>query len=143
MGVANIAQRHSNNTHHGRLAVLSLDIMDISGELQRDISHNVMKVRLDKHGKQVPNSHSAELRNDLDKMNDAKQENYCGSCYGGLEPEGGCCNTCEDVRVAYVNRGWSFSNPEAIEQVRLASIALPLCLTKLHHSAKMKAGRTS
>lgn len=98
--------------------LLSLDIMDISGELQRDISHNVLKVRLDKHGKEVPNSYSAELRNDLDKMNDAKKENYCGSCYGGLEPEGGCCNTCEDVRLAYVNRGWSFSNPEAIEQCK-------------------------
>jgi len=98
--------------------VLSLDIMDTSGELQRDISHNVMKVRLDQRGKQVPNSYSAELRNDLDKMNDAKKENYCGSCYGGLEPEGGCCNNCEDVRLAYVNRGWSFTNPEAIEQCK-------------------------
>lgn len=90
--------------------------MDISGELQRDLSHNVLKVRLDQYGVMVPNSFSAELRNDIDKMNDVEKDGYCGSCYGGLEPESGCCNTCEEVRTAYVNRGWSFSNPDAIEQ---------------------------
>lgn len=45
-----------------------------------------------------------------------------GSCYGGTPPtEGpnpGCCNTCDDVREAYVRRGWSFVNPDAVEQVR-------------------------
>jgi len=98
-------------------SVLSLDVMDISGELQRDISHNVLKTRLDSHGVMVPHFYSSELRNDLDKMNDAKKDGYCGSCYGGLEPESGCCNTCEEVRQSYVNRGWSFANPDAIEQV--------------------------
>ena len=97
--------------------VLSLDVMDISGENQRDLSHNVIKVRLDQTGAIVPNSYSADLRNDVDKMNEAKTAEYCGSCYGGLEPPSGCCNSCEDVRQAYVNRGWSFSNPDAIEQV--------------------------
>ncbi|KAG6890820.1 hypothetical protein C0995_003253 [Termitomyces sp. Mi166 len=98
--------------------LLSLDVMDISGELQRDLSHNVLKVRLDEHGAIVPNSYSAELRNDIDKMNEQKKDGYCGSCYGGLEPPSGCCQTCEDVRQAYVNRGWSFSNPDAIEQCK-------------------------
>jgi hypothetical protein len=98
--------------------VLSLDIMDISGEVQRDISHNVLKVRLDRSGKEVPGSHTADLSADVEKLSHTKKEGYCGSCYGGLEPESGCCNTCEDVRMAYVNRGWSFTNPDAIEQVR-------------------------
>ncbi|KAF9013529.1 Sec1-like protein [Cyathus striatus] len=98
--------------------LLSLDVMDISGEVQRDISHNVLKTRLNELGVLIPNSHSAELQNDLDKMNEQKKEDYCGSCYGGVEPESGCCQTCEDVRMAYVNRGWSFSNPDAIEQCK-------------------------
>jgi len=98
-------------------AVLSLDLMDISGENQRDISHNIIKVRLDQTGAIVPNSFSADLRNDVDKMNEAKTADHCGSCYGGLEPASGCCNSCEDVRQAYINRGWSFSNPDAIDQV--------------------------
>lgn len=92
--------------------------MDISGEVQRDLSHNVLKVRLEKDGKEVPNSHTAELESELQKNSEAKKDGFCGSCYGGLEPESGCCNTCEEVRMAYVNRGWSFSNPDAIDQVR-------------------------
>ena len=93
--------------------------MDISGETQRDISHNVVKTRLNSKGEVVANSQISQLGSDLDKINDVKQDNYCGSCYGGLEPEGGCCNTCESVRQAYINRGWSFMNPDAIDQVRL------------------------
>ena len=92
--------------------------MDISGEIQRDLSHNILKLRLDAHGNAVPNSHSAELTNDLEKVNKAGQKGYCGSCYGGVEPETGCCNTCDEVRQSYVNRGWSFSNPDAIDQCK-------------------------
>lgn len=101
------------------VAVLSLDIVDISGEQQRDISHNIVKTRIDDKGRPIQNSASAELRNDLDKIHESKGETYCGSCYGGVEPENGCCNTCEEVRQSYVNRGWSFANPDAVEQVRL------------------------
>ena len=43
-----------------------------------------------------------------------------GTCYGGTPPtEGpnpGCCNSCDDVREAYVRRGWSFVNPDSVEQ---------------------------
>jgi endoplasmic reticulum-Golgi intermediate compartment protein 3 len=91
--------------------------MDISGETQRDLSHNVLKTRLTPNGVPVTGSRVSDLRNEVDKMNDATKDGYCGSCYGGLEPASGCCNTCEEVRQAYVNRGWSFSNPDAIEQV--------------------------
>ena len=100
------------------VTVLSLDVMDISGETQSDITHNIHKTRLDERGVPVPNSIVKGLQNDLDKINSQRENGYCGSCYGGLEPESGCCNTCEDVRQAYVNRGWSFNNPDAIEQVR-------------------------
>jgi len=97
--------------------LLSLDVMDISGETQRDISHNILKTRLDHAGIPVTGSHSAELQNELDKMNSQKDPNYCGSCYGGTPPgEDGCCNTCDSVREAYVNKGWSFGNPDSIEQ---------------------------
>jgi hypothetical protein len=96
--------------------LLSLDVMDISGETQQDVTHNILKTRLTDAGVPVPHSHSGELRNELDKLNEQKAEGYCGSCYGGEIPEGGCCNTCDEVRQAYVNKGWSFSNPDGIEQ---------------------------
>ncbi|KAI0338990.1 Sec1-domain-containing protein [Trametopsis cervina] len=96
--------------------LLSLDVMDISGETQSDITHSIVKSRLLANGERVPGERIAELQNDIDKINEQRQNGYCGSCYGGLEPENGCCNTCEDVRQAYVNRGWSFNSPDAIEQ---------------------------
>ena len=92
--------------------------MDISGETQRDLTHNILKTRLDQSGVAIPRSHNAQLRGDADILNDAKKEGYCGSCYGGQVPEKGCCNSCDDVREAYVARGWSFSSPESIDQVR-------------------------
>jgi len=96
--------------------LLSLDVVDISGELQKEVSHNVLKSRLDSEGRPIRHAISAELKNDLEKINESRGSDYCGSCYGGVEPEGGCCQTCDDVRTAYMNRGWSFSNPEAVEQ---------------------------
>ena len=91
--------------------------MDISGETQSDITHNILKTRLTQRGRPVAGAASTELRNDIDKLNEQRQNGYCGSCYGGTEPENGCCNSCDDVRQAYVNRGWSFNNPDTIEQV--------------------------
>jgi len=98
--------------------VLSLDVMDVSGEVQRDITHQIVKVRLDENGVQVPDSHSADPRNDLDRLNEQRSADYCGSCYGGLTTRGdGCCNSCDEVRQSYINRGWSFNSPESISQV--------------------------
>ncbi|KAI0055585.1 Sec1-like protein [Artomyces pyxidatus] len=96
--------------------LLSLDVMDISGETQRDISHHVLKNRLTPEGVMVRDSQITELRNDIDKLNEQRSSGYCGSCYGGDPPESGCCNSCDSVREAYVAKGWSFGNPSAIEQ---------------------------
>jgi hypothetical protein len=97
--------------------LLSLDVMDVSGEVQRDITHQIVKVRLDQKGVQIPDSHSADPRNDLDRLNEQRSADYCGSCYGGLAvSKNGCCNNCDDVRQSYINRGWSFNAPESIAQ---------------------------
>ncbi|KAF5372295.1 hypothetical protein D9757_009617 [Collybiopsis confluens] len=100
--------------------LLSLDVMDISGETQRDISHNVLKTRLETSGKAIPGSKSADLKNDVEKYSEdqGRPSDYCGSCYGGLAPGNGCCNTCEEVRTAYINKGWTFANPDDIEQCK-------------------------
>lgn len=97
-------------------SVLSLDVMDISGEQQRDVSHNIVKKRITKNGVDVPGQRGGDLRNEIDKLAEMRGSGYCGSCYGGVEPESGCCNSCEDVRQAYSNKGWSFTNPDNVEQ---------------------------
>ncbi|KAI8453702.1 endoplasmic reticulum vesicle transporter-domain-containing protein [Phakopsora pachyrhizi] len=45
-----------------------------------------------------------------------EHQNDCGSCYGGEPGSSGCCNSCEEVRESYVRRGWSFDNPDGIDQ---------------------------
>lgn len=56
------------------------------------------------------------LRGEANRLANTHGKDYCGSCYGGEPPESGCCNTCDEVREAYVRRGWSFSDPDHIDQ---------------------------
>lgn len=105
--------------------------MDISGELQRDISHDITKTRLGSTGAVVSGSQVGELRDDLHKLNEQRSDGYCGSCYGGEAPEGGCCNSCDSVREAYTRRGWSFANPGGIDQVRLLHAGVHSCFVVL------------
>jgi len=91
-------------------AYLSVDAMDISGEHQLDVSHNVYKKRLSPEG--TPLLEAPPMKDVVIKEVKPDEE-YCGSCYGSkLE---GCCNTCESVREAYMKKGWGF-NAEGVEQ---------------------------
>ena len=92
--------------------MLSLDVMDASGEVQTDVASTMFKTRLDKDGMVID---TAELS--LGFNYDPVPENYCGPCYGGRSPrEDGCCNTCKDVRDAYQANGWAIGDYNAIEQ---------------------------
>ncbi|KAG9092386.1 hypothetical protein FRC06_000119, partial [Ceratobasidium sp. 370] len=97
--------------------LLSLDITDISGEVQQDISHNLLKTRLDAHGQTIhEKTLNFQTSNEVERTLKQRPEGYCGSCYGALPPEGACCQTCESVRQAYLDRGWSFEDPNFVEQ---------------------------
>ncbi|KAK9023540.1 hypothetical protein V6N11_003758 [Hibiscus sabdariffa] len=105
-------------------SILCLDAMDISGEQQLDVKHDIVKKRLDAHGNVI------EVRPDgigILKIEKPLQrhggrlehnETYCGSCYGAEEADDQCCNSCEDVRDAYRSKGWAFSNPDMIDQCK-------------------------
>lgn len=105
-------------------AYLSLDAMDISGEHQLDISHNILKKRLGPDG--VPLITAPPIKDDVNKkkLADGKQADapYCGSCYGAEERPNQCCNTCEEVRDTYLKKGWGLSI-EGIEQCQREGFA--------------------
>ncbi|GAA6017482.1 hypothetical protein JCM10207_008242 [Rhodosporidiobolus poonsookiae] len=101
--------------------LLSVDIMDISGEHQNDVNHDLTKTRISPEGKFVDEARKGkELTGDAERIARQKAEGYCGTCYGGTPPTDGpnpgCCNTCDEVRESYVRRGWSFVNPDSVEQ---------------------------
>jgi len=102
-------------------AYLSVDAMDISGEHQLDVSHNIYKKRLSPDG--VPLIEAPPVKDsgiNSKALKDAEKSKddgipYCGSCFGAEREPGGCCNTCEEVRDAYLKKGWGFS-AEGVEQ---------------------------
>ncbi|QRW01053.1 Endoplasmic reticulum vesicle transporter [Ceratobasidium sp. AG-Ba] len=75
------------------------------------------KTRLDMHGIVIPEKYiNRDLHNEVEKTIKSRPAGYCGSCYGATPPDGGCCQTCESVRQAYLSQGWSFEDPDNIEQ---------------------------
>ncbi|OAX82372.1 hypothetical protein ACJ72_03273 [Emergomyces africanus] len=101
--------------------LLTLDVMDISGEYQTEVVHGVNKVRLspEEEGGQVLDITALQLHT---QSKDAKHHDpdYCGPCYGAPAPANaqkpGCCNTCQEVRDAYAGKSWAFGRGESVEQ---------------------------
>eukprot|EP00658_Telonema_sp_P-2_P056038 TRINITY_DN44533_c0_g2_i1.p1 TRINITY_DN44533_c0_g2~~TRINITY_DN44533_c0_g2_i1.p1 ORF type:complete len:402 (-),score=93.15 TRINITY_DN44533_c0_g2_i1:174-1379(-) len=120
---------------HLPCSLLSLDVMDVSGEQHLDVDHNVFKLSLDEDGNPEGEAEKHELHgkeggqkeelkdingNIIDLKNAATKhldDKYCGSCYGAKKADGTkCCQTCEEVRTAYRLAGWAFTSPAGIEQ---------------------------
>ncbi|KAG6007285.1 hypothetical protein E4U21_006203 [Claviceps maximensis] len=99
--------------------LLTLDVMDVSGEQQHGVAHGINKVRLqpEAQGGGVIDVKSLNLHDDSAEHLDPS---YCGGCYGATAPpeatKAGCCNTCEEVREAYAAHGWAFGRGENVEQ---------------------------
>lgn len=115
--------------------LLTLDIMDVSGEQQVGVKHGINKVQLaplSQGGHPIALS-SLDLHNEADAASHLAPD-YCGNCYGAPAPptvqKPGCCQTCEDVREAYASVSWAFGRGENVEQCE-----------REHYSEKLDAQR--
>ncbi|TLS27862.1 hypothetical protein PpBr36_00747 [Pyricularia pennisetigena] len=101
--------------------LLTLDVMDVSGEQQHGVQHGVIKVRLrpESEGGGVIDAKTLSLHAE-DEAATHLDPNYCGGCYGAPAPanakKAGCCNTCDEVREAYAQASWAFGRGENVEQ---------------------------
>lgn len=99
--------------------LLTLDVMDVSGEQQHGVAHGVHKVRLrpESEGGGDIDIKSLALHEDTAEHLDP---NYCGDCGGAPPPSNvkkpGCCNSCEEIREAYAQVSWAFGDGRAFEQ---------------------------
>jgi len=96
---------------------LTVDAMDISGESQTDIIHNLYKTRLDLNGQVIANEIVKVSLQPLPKINETQENTTttvsgCESCYGAESEAHKCCPTCDDVKAAYRLKGWSLDASE-------------------------------
>lgn len=97
-----------NMTFHAlTCAEAHVDAMDVAGDNQLNIEHDMFKQRISPEGVPI-GSPSVEIVG-----NNVKHDlpaGYCGQCYGAETPEKPCCNTCDDLRRVYEERGWSMAH---------------------------------
>ena len=94
---------------------LHLDVIDVAGDSQLNLSNGLYKLRLNLDGSlrsKEKISTEANIKHEEDKkrqdaLNKNLPDNYCGPCYGAHEKEGDCCNTCDDVIDRYKKRKWN------------------------------------
>jgi hypothetical protein len=114
--------------------MVTLDVMDISGEQQTGIAHGIHLTRLTPHPELKPIS-STQLDLHADTKAEHLDPKYCGDCYGAHLPNEDpkhkkCCNTCDDVREAYEAVGWAFGDGHGVEQCE-----------RVHYAEKLAAER--
>ncbi|RYY31912.1 hypothetical protein EON62_06035, partial [archaeon] len=90
----------------------NIDAMDLAGEQQNAVDAGLTKYRLTKAGGQVLVEH-VEEHDDHDASHAPVPDNYCGPCYGAELRAGQCCNTCDELRSLYAERGWSLTEVTA------------------------------
>ncbi|KAG2767464.1 hypothetical protein JG687_00012119 [Phytophthora cactorum] len=93
-----------------------INAMDVAGELQVNMHQTVVKTRLDVNGLPISMNTDEIAKTDL-------PAGYCGSCYGARHPAGkDCCNTCEEVKEAFIHSDLSLEEAEQKEQCVRESI---------------------
>ncbi|EJS44847.1 erv46p [Saccharomyces arboricola H-6] len=106
--------------------LVNLDIMDDSGELQLDIlDAGFTMTRVDKDGHPVGDATELHVGGNGEGATPNDDPNYCGQCYGARDQSNNenlaqedkvCCQNCDSVRSAYLDKGWAFFDGKDIEQ---------------------------
>ena len=92
---------------------LHVDIMDVAGDSQLNIDNTLTKTRLRLDGrptgrKETVDSNLGQKRqSEIDRVIAQKlPDDYCGPCFGAQANDTDCCNTCDELIAAYMNKKW-------------------------------------
>lgn len=92
--------------------------MDVAGELQVNMHQTIVKTRLDTSGNTI--GRPITMITDAGDEEEVKTDvppGYCGSCYEATHPSGKkCCNTCEDLKEAFIASDLSLEDADQKEQ---------------------------
>ncbi|OAY32105.1 hypothetical protein MANES_14G166600v8 [Manihot esculenta] len=105
-------------------SLISLDAKDTMGEEHFDITHDITKRRINADGNVIEVTQSRigahRVENPLQKHGGRLKygEIYCGSCYGAEQSDEQCCNSCEQLRDAYIKKGWAARNLDETDQCK-------------------------
>lgn len=99
---------------------LHLDVIDVAGDSQIDLSDKMYKQRLNLNGSSKShallaaeaNIKAEEDKKHLEALNNIVPQNYCGPCYGASLEQDQCCNSCDEVLDAYKKKRW---NEQAVQ----------------------------
>ena len=100
----------SSNNEHGESEVVNEKAFDDSNETE---TSSLRKKEKKKSAKEL-----------IPKYMEDGVTKYCGSCYGAdvsganRGKEQRCCQTCEEVREAYIEVGWAFTGASSMEQCK-------------------------
>ena len=114
---------------------IGLDVMDVSGETHLDVEHDMFKIRYDRYGEKISKANPERMSANekappalpapkaaeelVPKFEADGKTKYCGSCYGANNGNSTrCCQTCEEVRQAYIEVGWAFTGAMTMEQCK-------------------------
>jgi len=98
--------------HNLPCGYLSVDAMDISGDHQLDVDHNIFKQRLTSSGSAVAANVIKQEKIGPKKEEEVNTTPGSRSCYGAAPDP---CDTCEQILAAYRTKGWA-ARPDEYEQ---------------------------
>lgn len=93
-----------------------MNAMDVAGDLQVNMHQTMKKTRLDPQGQPIGRPISM-APGATDKPLEPLPADYCGSCFDGVHPAGKkCCNTCDELKEAYMASDLSLEDADGKEQ---------------------------
>lgn len=105
--------------------IVGVDALDGTGNVQLEVTNHMFKKRIDHHGNPIGDGAKSRLERIVRPAPGSSPSpspvsiggtEGCGSCMGAATRPNQCCNTCDDVRKAYEERGWLLVDLHGVPQ---------------------------